>query len=447
MTNYHADHAWVDGAVAHDVAIAVGDDGRIASLSPAAPRTTGAIRLEGFTLPGFVNAHSHAFHRVLRGRKQGTGDFWSWREGMYEVAARLGPASYEELATAVFAEMACAGFTAVGEFHYVHHERGGAPYRDPNEMGWALVRAAERAGIRMVLLDTCYLRGGFSSPVAGVQVRFADRDINEWADRVGALAAGLRDHSTVTCGLAAHSVRAVGDQDLREIAVLREALGLPLHVHVSEQPAENIACLEATGRTPTALLVSAGLLGPATSVIHATHPSVDDVDLLGERAVTAVACPSTEQDLGDGLGPFSELAAAGATLAIGTDSHAVIDPFVEMRGVEMHDRLRRNARGGHTPPALLDAATAGGARSLGLDGGALVSGAPADFVTVRLDSVRLAGYDPDDLASAAVFSATAADVSDVVVGGRRVVAAGVHQSVPDLADRLGGTIRALAAEL
>lgn len=446
MTDYHADHAWVGGAIAHDVAISVGDDGRILSLVPDTAPATGAIRLEGFTLPGFVNAHSHAFHRALRGRRQRTGDFWGWRETMYELAERLGPASYEELATAVFAEMVCAGFTAVGEFHYVHHERGGAAYRDPNEMGWALVRAAERAGIRMVLLDTCYLLGGFSTPVTGVQVRYADRDVTEWADRVHALAAGLHGHPSVSCGLAAHSVRAVTADDLRAIAALRDTLQLPLHVHVSEQPAENAACLDATGRTPTALLAETGMLGPATSVVHATHPSADDIDLLGEQAVTVVACPTTEQDLGDGLGPFAELATAGATLAIGTDSHAVVDPFAEMRGIEMHDRLRRHARGVHTPAALLDAATTGGARSLGLDGGALRSGAPADLVTLRLDSIRVAGFDPDDLASAAVFAATAADVSDVVVGGRRIVAAGMHQSVPDLPDRLGGTIRAMMAE-
>lgn len=447
MTRYHADHAWLGGAeVAHDVVIDVGDDGRITTVTPASPHPAAAVRLEGLTVPGFVNAHSHAFHRVLRGRRQGTSDFWEWREAMYAVAERLGPASYEELGTAVFAEMACAGFTTVGEFHYVHHERGGAAYREPNEMGWALVRAAERAGLRMVLLDVCYLQSGFSAPPQGVQLRFADPDVHTWSNRVRVLADGLAGHATVSCGIAAHSVRAVAPEDLPVVADLRRDLQVPLHIHVSEQPAENAACLDATGLTPAALLAGADLLGPTTAAVHATHPTDGDIDLLGREQVTVVACPTTEQDLGDGLGPFAEMVSAGAALAVGSDSHAIVDPFVEMRGVEMHDRLRRGRRGVHSAPALLGAATRGGARCLGLDGGVLAPGAPADFVTIALTSVRMAGYDVDDLVTGVVYSAMADDVSDVVVGGRRIVAAGVHQMVPDLADRLGGTIRALVSE-
>ena len=448
MTRYHADHAWLGGpAVAVDVAIDVDRHGAIVSVTPDSPRPTGAIRLEGLTLPGFVNAHSHAFHRALRGRRQGPGDFWRWREAMYEVAMRLGPASYEELATAVFGEMALAGFTAVGEFHYVHHERGGAVYRDPNEMGWALVRAAERAGIRMVLLDTCYLRSGFGRPPTGVQLRFADHDVEMWSERVHALAKGLVGNPTVSVGVAAHSVRAVAGDDLPTIVKAQRDLGAPLHVHVSEQEAENEACLEATGLTPTGLLAESGVLNNATAVIHATHPTGDDMRRLGAAEVTVVACPTTEQDLGDGLGPFEELAAAGAALALGTDSHAMIDPFAEMRGLEMHDRVRRGARGVNEASAILTAATRGGAHSLACGSGILAASEPADFVTVGLDSVRLAGFDRRDLLTAAVFAATATDVTDVVVGGRRIVAAGIHQTVPDLPDRLGGTIRALMAEL
>jgi cytosine/adenosine deaminase-related metal-dependent hydrolase len=231
------------------------------------------------------------------------------------------------------------------------------------------------------------------------------------------------------------------------VAAVQREHRVPLHVHLSEQPAENHACLDATGLSPAALLAEAGLLTPATSVVHATHLGDDDIELLGRARVTVVACPTTEQDLGDGLGPFGELAAAGAVLATGTDSHAVIDPFAEMRGVELHDRLRRHVRGALPAGALLAAATAGGARSLALDTGVLAPGAPADLVTIGLDSLRLAGFDPDDLVPAVVFAAAAGDVSDVVVGGRRIVAARTHQALPDLVDRLGGTIRALVAGL
>jgi len=446
MTRYHADHAWLGDGFAADVAIDVSTTGVITSLMAGAPRTLGAVRLEGVTLPGLVNAHSHVFHRAMRGRHQSPGDFWAWRQTMYELADRLGPASYEELATAVFAEMACAGVTAVGEFHYLHHERGGASYRDPNEMGWALTRAAERAGIRLVLIDTCYLRGGFDAPVAGAQLRFADRDVTAWVERVHALAIGLAGHPTVSLGVAAHSVRTVSAEDLKVVAQVGDELDVPLHVHLSEQIGENEACLAATGHTPTTALAASGFLRPATSAVHVTHPTAADIDALGAAGVTVVACPTTEQDLGDGLGPFHELVTAGTGLALGSDSHAVIDLFAEMRGVEMHDRLRRRTRGIHDPATLLTAATAGGARSLGLGGGALGVGQPADLVTVGLDSMRLAGLDPDDLAAGVAFAATASDVRHVVVGGRHIVAGGVHQTVPDLADRLGGTIRALMAE-
>ena len=340
-------------------------------------------------LPGFADAHSHAFHRALRGRTHdGGGTFWTWRERMYAVAARLDPDSYLALARAAYAEMALAGVTAVGEFHYLHHGPDGRPYDDPNAMGHALAQAAADAGIRLTLLDTCYLAADVDGrPVEGVQRRFSDGAADAWAERVAALrdAAGAADRRgrRTRCGRCRGRQLPVVVDDGRRV-------GRPLHVHLSEQPAENAACLAAHGLTPTGLLAAEGLLGPATTAVHATHLTADDIALLGGSGTTACLCPTTEADLADGLGPARALRDAGCPLALGGDQHAVTDPFAEARGLEMHERLASGERGRFTPADLLDALTAHSA--LGWpDAGRLALGARADLVAVRLDTPRTAG--------------------------------------------------------
>jgi formiminoglutamate deiminase len=425
VTSYHAEHAWLGPALASDVLIDV-VDGRFAAVTPdVRPAPPGAVRLAGLTLPGLANAHSHAFHRALRGRTHaGRGTFWSWRTQMYALAARLDPISYLALARATYAEMALAGVTCVGEFHYLHHGPDGAPYADPNEMGAALVTAAHLAGIRITLLDTCYL----TSTVDGAalepeQRRFGDRDAAGWAARVD----GMRvDGEHAKLGAAIHSVRAVpADQvpAVVEWAAEREA---PLHLHLSEQRAENSASLGHYGRTPTALLADLGALGPRTTAVHATHLTDTDRSLLGDTDTGVCLCPTTERDLADGIGPARALADAGCPLSLGTDSHAVIDLFEEARAVELDERLRSEQRGHFAVAELLHAATAAGHRALGWDdAGTIVPGARADLVSVRLDSARTAGVDP----GGALFAATASDVRHVVVDGRVVVSDGEHTGI------------------
>jgi formiminoglutamate deiminase len=366
---------------------------------PRLPGETGTT--PGLTLPGFANCHSHAFHRALRGRTQHErGSFWSWREQMYAVAADLTPDTYFELARDTYAEMRATGITAVGEFHYLHHQPDGTPYDDPNEMGKALLAAADDAGIRIRLLDTCYLAAGFGRPPEGVQVRYSDGDAHAWAERVAAF-----DDPRV--GAAIHSVRAVPRDQLP--VVVEAAQGLPLHVHVSEQVAENEACLAATGLTPTQLLAEAGALGAGTTAVHATHLTDDDIRLLGESRTNVCFCPTTERDLADGIGPARRLQDAGATLTLGSDSHAVIDMIEEMRAVEMHERLTTQQRGHWSALELLAAATYDGHRSLGFDdAGRIAPGQRADLVTIDLESIRTRGAGAS--AETAVFAATAADV-------------------------------------
>jgi formiminoglutamate deiminase len=367
---------------------------------------------------------------------------------MYRVADRLDPDSYQRLARATFAEMAMAGMTAVGEFHYVHHRPGGVPYADPNAMGEAIIAAADEAGLRLTLLDTLYLGGGFDpgSPnllaPSSSQQRFDDRTVERWADRVGRLRRGDR----YRIGAAAHSVRAVDRTAIAALGVWQRETAMPVHAHVSEQPAENDACLAAHGMTPVEVFADAGLLGPGFTAVHATHLTDADIDHLGRSGSSCCLCPTTERDLGDGVGPSRSLLDAGASLCLGSDSHAVIDLFEEARAVEMDRRLVTNRRGEHTSSELLEMATASGHRSLGWDdAGVIAPGRRADLVTVRLDSVRTAGAPSADALESVLFSATATDVTHVVIDGQTVVADGNHVRI-DAAAELRSSIAALLDE-
>ena len=434
MTSYWAAYAWLPDGCEAGVSFDV-QDGRFAKVRSGVQPQAGQEILSGVTLPGLANGHSHAFHRALRGRTHaGGGSFWTWREQMYALAARLDPDSYLALARAVFAEMVLAGYTVVGEFHYLHHDQRGRPYGDPNAMGAALIQAATEAGIRLTMLDVCYLAGGLTAsghlPLDPVQTRFSDGDVDHWQQRVSLLI----DRDLVRMGAAVHSVRAVPAEALDKIG---DAAGeRPLHVHLSEQPAENAATQAYYGRTPTELLDDHGLLSARTTVVHATHLSDGDIKTLGANQSSACFCPTTERDLADGIGPARRLADAGSALTLGSDQHAVIDPFEELRGLEMHERLATGERGRFTPGELIMIASAAGYRSLGWPGGGRIAdGAVADFVVVRSDSVRTTGARPDQIG----YAATAADIDHVVVAGQVIVREGQH--------RLGSPARLLADAL
>ncbi|MEU6634515.1 formimidoylglutamate deiminase [Streptomyces rochei] len=441
---YWLEHAWLGTHVEPGVAVDVGDDGRITAVRTDVPAPPpGAEILRGLTLPGLANAHSHAFHRALRGTVQvGSGTFWTWREVMYSVADRLTPETYLDLARAVYAEMALAGITTVGEFHYVHHAPGGAAYADPNAMGEALIQAAADAGVRITLLDTCYLSSGFGQPPDTHQLRFSDGTADAWAQRCSVLEE--RDHARI--GAAVHSVRAVPADQLATVARWAEERRAPLHVHLSEQTAENDACHAAHGCTPTRLLADHGVLGPRTTGVHNTHLTDEDIALLGGSRTGTCMCPTTERDLADGIGPAAALQQAGSPLSLGSDSHAVVDLLEEARAMELNERLRTRTRGHWTAAALLRAASADGHAALGWeDAGTIEPGARADLATVALDSVRTAGPLPRLGAETAVFAATAADVRHTVVGGRHVVRDGAHTLVPDVPRALARAVAALRA--
>jgi formiminoglutamate deiminase len=454
---WHAELAWLPGrGVCPDVLIEAAGD-RFTAVTPdvaaadiRADLRAGLTRLPGLTLPGMANAHSHAFHRALRGATQvGLGTFWTWRERMYEVAARLDPGSYLALARAVYAEMALAGITCVGEFHYLHHGPRGVSYADPNEMSRAVIAAAAQAGIRITLLDTCYLSGGLDSgggaqPLAGTQLRFGDGDGEAWAARAEGL--GADEHGLLgplaRVGAAIHSVRAVPAAQMHPVIAWAQRYGAPLHAHLSEQRAENEASLAAYRRTPAEVLYDAGALGPRGTVVHATHLVGHDVDLLGGSRAYACLCPTTEADLADGIGPARALASAGCPLTLGTDSQAVIDLLEEARRVELGERLASGQRGHFRAGELARAATTDGHASLGWpDAGEIAAGAIADLVTVALDSPRLAGATRTTALACVVFAGSAADVRHVVVGGEDLVRDGQHRLVEDVPGALAAAIR------
>jgi formiminoglutamate deiminase len=390
--------AWLGGDRAEEAVLVSIEDERITSVDVGVESPPGAERVAGLTLPGLANAHSHAFQRALRGRTQvGTGSFWTWREQMYELAASLSPESMFDVALACFEEMALAGITCVGEFHYVH---------GPGNMELAVTAAARDVGIRMTLLDACYLHGGLET--------FRDADVHAWTERVEALSEtpGLR------IGAAIHSVRAVDPESARVVA--EWAADRPLHAHVSEQPRENAECLAQHGVTPTQLLADAGALDGNFTAVHATHLTAEDVELLG--GATICLCPTTERDLADGIGRARTLRDAGARLAVGSDSQAFIDLFEEARAIELDERLATGTRGLHPAHELLGAATAEGHAALGWpDAGRIEAGALADLVNVSLDSPRLRGTEPEYALESIVFAASAPDVRRVMVGGRWIV--------------------------
>jgi formiminoglutamate deiminase len=475
---WHADLVWLarpsspgTGGLARDVLIEA-RGARFTAVTPGTPAAEvppGTERLAGLTLPGLANAHSHAFHRALRGgagggvgagggagagrgtEPGGAGDtFWTWRERMYAVAGRLDPARYFALARAVYAEMALAGVTCVGEFHYLHHAPGGVRYGDPNELGRALIQAAAAAGLRVTLLDACYLAGGFVPggtpvPLTGVQLRFGDGTAAAWAERVSGFGGDslgmVAPHARL--GAAIHSVRAVGPDQVPEIMAWSHAHGAPVHAHLSEQPLENAESRAAFGRTPAEVLYEAGALGPRTTLVHATHLTERDIGLLGGTLSTVCVCPLTEADLADGVGPAAALAAAGSPLALGSDGHSAIDLIEEARWLELSQRLATRRRGHFSAADLATAATAAGHACLGWpDAGEIVPGAYADLVTLSLDSPRLAGGAGDPLA--AVFTAgTAADVRRVVAGGVDVVRDSRHLLVDDVPGELAAAVGAV----
>ena len=421
--------------------------GTITRIGPAEQLSAGSDRVERLPgralLPGFVNAHSHAFQRLIRGRTQWRpaaqpeADFWSWRDAMYAAALSLSPDDVFAVSRFCFLEMLHAGITAVGEFHYLHRDVEGRAYSDPNELAHRVIAAAEEVGLRIALLKVGYATGGIGRQLGPEQRRFATPELDGLIAELDALGGAYRDSPLVTVGVAPHSVRAVPREWLKPLHDWAVDHDAAYHIHVSEQPREVEESVAAYDARPVALLGEEGVVDERLTAVHATHLVPEEIALLGDAGATVCACPTTERDLGDGFLPGAELLDAGARIALGSDSHTVIDPFEEMRLVEYHERLRRLRRvvldvpgeDGRleVAPLLLEMGTADGARSLRIPAGRLEAGRLADFIAVDLEHPALAGWDPTTLAAMLTLSAPTDVVADAWVGGVRRIEGRAHR--------------------
>jgi formimidoylglutamate deiminase len=486
LTAWLPELLYTGGRFERGLALVCDAQGRITHLTRAYQTLRArVVRLANRALlPGLVNAHSHSFQRVIRGRTEhrahARDSFWTWREQMYAAAQRLTPEDLYDAARMTFLEMALTGTTAVGEFHYLHHAPDGTSYDDPNLLAKQVVRAARDVGVRIALLRVAYARAGFELQSNPQQARFIERDAQTFIKHTDELRRALAcatpattdcaqanndAHAEVSCqaawlGIAPHSIRAVPLDYLRELCAYARAAALPLHMHVAEQPAEVAACQREHGRTPVALLADEDLLDARFTAVHAIHVTLDEINALAQARAHVCACPTTERNLGDGIVPVELFCKAGVPIALGTDSHAQIDLLEDARELEYHLRLQKLERAVLAPERaptdesqaaqlsslaarLFDCATINGARSIGANAGPLTIGRPADFFTVDLNDPSIAGANETDLLPTIVFTLARTAVREVVVGGRSVVQAGRHQAQTEIVENFARLQRTL----
>jgi len=428
MNAWLPDYIYTNGRFRSGLAL-VCDGGRIVELTEDASNAT---RLAGrAVLPGMVNAHSHAFQRVIRGRteyrSQHTSDsFWTWREQMYTAANRLGPEEIYAASRLAFREMASTGITAVGEFHYIHHSPDGTPYSDPNLLAHEVIRAARDVGIRIALLRVAYARAGYQAEPNPLQIRFIESEETYLKNLDRLLSTIDTTDGMSWAGIAPHSIRAVPLDYAKSIVAFANERRLPVHMHVAEQPAEVAACIQEYGRSPVALLDTEGLLSERFCAVHAIHVTPKAVDALARSGAGVCACPTTERNLGDGVVPADLYFKSRVPVSLGTDSQIQIDLLEDARELEYHLRLQKIERNvlaaedGTVARRLFDCATVNGANAIGFNGGTLEPGAPADFFTVDLNDPSIAGASADDLLANIVFSLARTAIRDVVVNGKRL---------------------------
>ena len=485
-TTFIPDLLYAGGRFRSGHALVCDADGRVAAVARAdeLSEETNTVRLRGRALlPGMVNAHSHAFQRVIRGRTEYRGasaadSFWTWREMMYAAAARLTPEDIYDASRMAFMEMTLSGITSVGEFHYLHRTPEGGAYDDPNLLALEVVRAARDVGLRIALLRVAYARAGYQKEPDPRQRRFIEPDPETFIRNTDALARdlGAGEPAHAWLGVAPHSVRAVPLDYILRVSRYAAERAMPVHMHVAEQPAEVEACLLETGCTPLALLGSEGVLGPnftGVHVIHLKQEGWDDLQHLKRAGATVCACPTTERNLGDGVVPVDLFFREGVRVALGTDSHTQIDLLEDARELEYHLRLttlRRNVlaprsvedesrvegnlenasaeeRGMSALAArLFECATIAGAESIGARAGSFEPGRTADFFTVDLEDPTVAGAGAEDLLPAIVFSLSRAAVRETAVGGRLVVESGRHPAQHDIVSRFAALQKRLWGE-
>ena len=428
-TAWLPDYVYSDGRFIIGAALIFDEGGRTVRISQSADDLRSAHRLRNRALlPGLVNAHSHSFQRAIRGRTEhrtsaDRDTFWTWREAMYRAATRLSPEDIYHVARMAFMEMLLSGITTVGEFHYLHHQADGTRYSDRNLLAEQVVRAARKVGIRIALQRTAYVRAGYNRPPNPLQARFITPRVEDFVEDTEMLRTSLpRQYSSEEAwvSVAPHSVRAVPLVYLREVVRYAREHRLKVHMHAAEQPAEIEACQAEYGARPVALLRQQDVLDPSFTAIHAIHVTESEIDDFRETGAKVCACPTTERNLGDGIGPADRLTANGVDICFGTDSNVQIDLLEDARQLEYHLRLKLIQRAVLEPAALFRNATAHGAKSVGAPSGM------ADFFTVDLNDPSIAGATPDALLTNIVFCAGRSAIREVFVGGRAVIEESRH---------------------
>jgi len=455
-TFYLPEMILAEGHAQAGVGLLVTNSGLVAGViaEDAVPEGTRVVALRGKALlPGLANAHSHTFQRLFRGRAEGRvagGDtFWTWREQMYRAAGFVNPEDLYDVARATFLEMVSTGITAVGEFHYLHRDIDGSPYHNQNLLSEQVIAAARSVGLRICLLRSAYFRAGFERAPHLGQRRFYESP-EEYQRNLEELVGKYRHTENVTVGAAPHSIRAVPLAEMKQIAAVARGR-MPLHLHISEQVGENAACEEEYGETPVRLMADHGILSAGTTLIHAIHLTPGEYRAVAASGTTICSCPTTERNLGDGIFPAETAAMLGIPVAFGTDSQAQIDILEDGRQMEYHLRLRDQQRGVLDASAregwatresigagLFRSATRNGYAALGLRGGALAVGEPADFFTADLDDLSILGVDAESLASQAVFSLAKTAIRDVAVQGRMILEDGRHAQGEEIRSRYQG---------
>ena len=414
MTTFNPELTWIDGAFASEKSITV-EDGIITNIGQGDGSDKGAF------LPGFVNAHSHAFQRGLRGRGEhfanGGDSFWGWREEMYKLVDKLSIDQFRGLCVQCFSEMRQSGITTVGKFHYFHHDK-------PTDfaMDRAVLDAASEVGIRIVLLHAFYKHGGFGKQLGGGQLRFSTQDLETWWKHIDQLSVEV-DGSMQRVGTVAHSVRAVDIETIRDIAIGSLQRGMPMHIHLEEQRQEIEACIQAHGVTPMALLNDAIEVSPMVTAVHCTHTAAADMEQWLALGGNVCLCPLTEANLADGVSNMHRIVKQGGCVSLGSDSNARISMLEEMRWMEYAQRLTREERGvcvdnfGSMANYLLDAATKNGARCLGLPAGEISIGKLADFTVVDIEHSQLSGATPETLGEMLCCGADNAVIVRTIISG------------------------------
>ncbi len=446
---------WTPRGFVDDAVVEVDAKGQVAAVH-ARHEDKEVEVVDGYVIPGFVNAHSHAFQFAMAGVAENLpvtaagDDFWSWREAMYALAGAMTPSRMQAVATLVYSEMLAHGFTSVIEFHYLHHDVGGKRYARVEEMSARLIAAAEAAGIALTLVPVLYRRGGFQKPASSRQERFLSASVEDYAGLVASVEGLARGKPDVNVGRGVHSLRAAEADEVKQ--VLAAAAAAPLHVHVAEQRAEVEECRKHWGKAPVEWLLDELKVDARLSLVHATHMTPAETERLAASKAVAVICPSTEGNLGDGFFALREYVKAGGAYAIGTDSHAGLSPFEELRWLDYGQRLRDEKRnplcfegGQDSGERLVLAAWRGGMTARGKRGkmagdDAFALGMPFDAVVLDPEHAALLGKPRERWLSAAVFAGDRTMVKAVLRRGDTVVSRGVHRD--------GAAIRAgwLAAE-